>query len=239
VGPTDALRTRAQGYGELAWVNDVEWFSALLPGEVLADATGVLDLGCGPARLGWWLQGEAALPYVGVDRNPVMLGQAKGRGEVPTVLGGDLETLTLPRFQGWTFVLANVLHYLRDLSSLRSLPSRLGRPRLLCLAQTESPDEATLAWAQQLFAIVQPGYRRLWHKAGDLDDCPRLLGAEVVLDRVVRQTVDLDAWLDGWKACGATRQAARQHFDHAPEQVKAEGGGRLMVRRQRILHLRF
>lgn len=238
VGPTDALRKRAQGYGGLSWANDAEWFSALLPGEVLTDAAGVLDLGCGPARLGQWLRSHAAIPYLGVDKNPSMLDQAKGCGDVPpSVVAGDLETLTLPRFEGWIFVVANVLHYLRGLDSLRSLPRRLGRPRLVCLAQTESFDDVTLDWARQLFAIVQPGYDRLWHKAGDLDDYLEHLGAEVVLDRVVCQTVDLDAWLDGWQVHRTTRLRAHTHFDTAPARVKAEGDSRLMVRRQRILHL--
>jgi SAM-dependent methyltransferase len=229
---------RAQGYGALPWVNDAEWFSALLPGEVLVDAPGVLDLGCGPARLGQWLRSRVAIPYVGVDRNPAMLDQAKGCGGAPPrVVAGDLETLTLPQFENWIFVIANVLHYLRDLDSLRSLPRRLGRPRLICLAQTESSDDATLDWARQLFAIVQPGYERLWHKAGDIDDCLERLGAEVVLDRVVCQAVDLDSWLDGWQVRRSTRLRAQAHFDTAPERVKAEGDGRLMVRRQRILHL--
>jgi len=237
IGPTAALQKRAQGYGGLPWVNDAEWFAALLPSELLTDAAGVLDLGCGPARLGQWLRSRSTIPYVGVDRNPSMLDQAKGCGPVPpSVIAGDLETLTLPRFEDWIFVVANVLHYLRDLDALRSVPRRLGRPRLVCLAQTESSDEETLNWARQLFAIVQPGYDRLWHKAGDLDDCLERLGAEVVLDRVVCQAVDLDAWLGGWQIGRTRRLEAQMHFDSAPERVKAEGEGRQMVRRQRILH---
>lgn len=221
-------------------MNDAVWFSTLLPGEVLAKSVGVLDLGCGPARLGRWLRGRAAVPYVGVDRNPSMLEQAKAGTSAPVaVLAGDLETLTLPRFRDWTFVIANVLHYLRDLDSLRSLPGRFGRPRLICLAQTESADELTLAWARRLFGIVQPGYSRLWHKAGDIDNLAERLGAEVVLDRVVCQAVDLDAWLDGWQVGGTMRRRAQAHFDGGPEEVKVNGEGRLMLRRQRILHLRL
>jgi len=235
--PTAALEKRAHGYGELPWVNDAEWFSALLPRGILTDAPGVLDLGCGPARLAPWLRGRARIPYVGVDRNPQMLDQARRSWRTPaSVVAGDIETLTLPRFRDWIFVIANVLHYLQDLDSLRSLSRRLGQPRLICLAQTESSDEWTLAWAQQLFAIVQPGYNRRWHKAGDLNRCLDDLGAEVVLDRVVCQTVDLDAWLDGWRVCKATRLRAQRHFDRTRAPVKARGEGRLMTRRQRILH---
>lgn len=235
--PTAALGTRARGYGDLPWVNDAEWFSAVLPRETLAGAPGLLDLGCGPARLAPWLRRQAGLPYVGIDRNPSMLAQAEDEGwSRPTLVAGDLETLTLPRFSGWIFVVANVLHYLSDPISLRSLPLRLGRPRVVCLAQTESADETTLEWAQRLFAIVRPGYSRRWHKAGDLDDWVERIGAEVVLDRVVKQAVELDAWLDGWQVCERTRSRAREHFDRADAPVRAPGLGRQMVRRQRILH---
>jgi hypothetical protein len=153
-----------------------------------------------------------------------------------TIMSGDLETLAWSRFDDWVFVIANVLHYLRDPDSLRSLPRRLGQPKLVCLAQTESADEDTLAWARHLFAIVRPGYSRRWHKAGDLDEFLDHLGADVVLDRVVHQRVDLEAWLDGWQVCSRTRGRARAHFDSADAPVRAVGDGRTMIRRQRILH---
>lgn len=236
-GPTAALDTRAHGYGDLPWVNDDQWFSALLPGDTLSRAHGVLDLGCGPARLAQWLRLHTDLPYVGVERHALMLDQARRSWPASAdLVAGDLETLTLPRFRDWVFVIANVLHYLRDLDSLRTLPQRLGPPRLICLAQTESADDSTLAWAQRLFAIVRPGYSRRWHKAGDLDRCLERLGADVVLDRVVCQTVSLDAWLDGWRVCGRTRSLAQEHFDTVGESVRAPGPGRQMIRRQRILH---
>lgn len=240
VAPVAALSTRAYGYRDLAWVNDQAWFAALLPAETLVGARGVLDLGCGPARLAPWLRQRSRVPYVGVERNPTMLRQARDveilRAEI---MPGDIETFAWPHFHGWIFVVANVLHYLRDPGSLRSLPSRFGRPRRICLAQTESADEQTLEWARRLFAIVRPGYDRRWHKAGDLDDLIERIEAEVVLDRVVLQRVDLEAWLDGWQAGSRTRERARAHFDRADAPVGAPGPGRAMIRRQRILHLRF
>jgi SAM-dependent methyltransferase len=238
--PIAALRTRARGYGNLPWVNDRDWFSALLPEEAIAGAQGVLDLGCGPARLAPWLRHRADIPYVGVERDPQMLRQARDPWPCSaSLLRGDLETLYLPRFENWTFVVANVLHYLRDLQSLASLHHRFGKPYLICLAQTESADENSLNWARELFAIVRPGYRRLWHKAGDLDRCLEEMGAKVTFDGVVHQSVDLESWLDGWQICEGTRRRALEHFDQGPSVARDDFHERVMVRRQRIVHFQI
>jgi len=159
-----------------------------------------------------------------------------------SVIVGDIETLTMPSFAGWVFVIANVLHYLRDPVALRDLPRRFGPPRVVCVAQTESRDARTLAWAQDLFDIVWPGYSRRWYKAGDLDRFVERLGARVIGDDVLEQPVDMDAWLAGWSLSSTAERRAQRHFDQADDIIKhpstfREGANRVMVRRQRIMHL--
>ena len=92
-------------------------------------------------RATWHLgsPGLLSIRYVGIDVSDAMLEQAQRTSHSPLgarFIHADIERFESRSYADWALVLANVLHYLSDLTVLETLPQRFGRARTLSIAET-------------------------------------------------------------------------------------------------------
>jgi SAM-dependent methyltransferase len=243
----DPYSMRASAYQQLPWVGHGETFDAILTSDALDGAKGVLDLGCGPAMLARQLRArDSKLPYVGLDASPAMIEQA--RGQVASLADASVEqfdftTASRPEFDGWVFVLKNVLHLLaRPYDTIEGLSARLGRPSRVIFVETESPSLASLCWIQRLFEALDQAHKRQWYVEGQVLDVLRTCDHEIISAETVDQELDIDRWVNSFELAPEAERVLSRVLEsvssEVSEEMRIEVGeqGRTMLRRQVVLH---
>lgn len=217
VGPTATpWSDRAEAYA----ASDVHVRGASLARllEVAAPRRGerAVDLGCGAGPTGAALA-EAGCEVVAVDLDPAMLAAATSRCPALVPLRADAAATGLPD-GGFDLACArHTLHHHDDPDATLREALRLLRPggRFVLVDESALPDDLN-DWYERLERTRDPDHRALRDGAG----WQAALGAagfvDVDVEPLVRERIDVAAWLDRVAATEARRGDVRRLLRDAP-----------------------
>jgi SAM-dependent methyltransferase len=245
----DTYGARARTYNDLPWIGEDRVFEGALPSTSLKGAKGVLDLGCGTGLLGRYVLEHSDLPYVGFDVSTAMLERARATLRGSRRARVDRRDIALDsseeKFDGWIFVLKNVLHLIPQLGmTIRSLRERFGNPIMTVIIETESPNLRCLTWIQALFELLGASHKRNWFLDGQVQLFLTIQGAEIHNEESVRQYIDVDRWIDSFELDDARRLRVEDAIGSVAPDVRrdmelrmTDDGRRSMLRLQRVIHV--
>jgi SAM-dependent methyltransferase len=223
----DPYATRAGKYSKLPWVTDLCLFDLILRDDALAGAEGVLDLGCGTAALVRAVRARGDLPYVGLDASEAMVTQAQN--VVTGVRNAVIKRLDVAsesderRYDGWLFVLNNVVHQLPlPVSAIKSLEDRFGKPYAYAIVETESPGLRSLWFMRRVFECMRANYRRTWFADGDLLALAETQALRVIDNITHDHSISTDQWLASYDLTPEVEATVRQVLGEASLEIRTE-----------------
>jgi SAM-dependent methyltransferase len=243
----DPYAERASYYAKLEWVRDRDLLDRIFKEDVLLTLPGVLDLGCGPAFVGEYLAAVSSLKYVGIDRSFNMMLEARerlGNSERATLLHEDFLNRTNDigeRFDGYLFLLKNVLHLIDDIYSLWGKVMDLwGKPSTIVIVETVSPTIHCRTWIDHIFKEMGVEYKKHFFTVGDLDET--INGSLGTVDTVVvDQFIDVNSWVESFDLDRQKQSGVLESIVAAPSeiaslmQIHTADGKLKMLRRQKII----
>ena len=245
---SDPYSVRSELYGSLPWVKDKALFDQIFADIDLNALKGVLEFGCGPALLGRYLADNSRLAYVGLDSSYEMVrvaGQRLDDAPNSRILRMNIACESSEqKYDGWLFVVKNVLHLLDDPHQMLStLKDRFGNPTQLVVVETVNPSTASLAWIQSLFSKLGVTYKRQWFIRGQMAHILRLAGWTIVREQKNEQYIEIDSWLRSFQIGSEHMMMVKQYVETAPPNVIREmkinqdnGESLRMLRLQAIYH---
>ena len=175
-----------------------------------------VDLGCGAGPTGAALA-EAGCEVVAVDLDPAMLAAATSRCPALVPRRADAAETGLPAGAFDLVSARHTLHHHDDPDATLREARRLLRPggRVVLVDESALPAELN-GWYERLERTRDPDHRGLRDGAG-WDGALRAAGFEnVAIEPLVRERIDVGAWLDRVAATETRRHEVRRLLRDAP-----------------------
>ncbi len=221
---SDPYTIRSIAYGSLPWIQDTDIYERMFRDINNGKVEGILELGCGPANLGLFVVDKKGLPYVGIDQSEDMIREAektlRGKQNVNVYQMNITHDESVLRYNQWVFVLKNILHLVDDkYSMLSTLFDRFGVPDSVVIAETVSPNLASLSWVQMLFEELGMNYKYQWFVRGQLEHVFRYAGYSIMRQEELEQFIDINRWLDSFQTDEKRKDEVLRFIESAPKNI--------------------
>jgi SAM-dependent methyltransferase len=245
----DLYDLKSQCYAELAWVRDETLFEIIFKNWDRAKFDRVIDLGCGPAALSYFVSAHLGVPYLGVDKSHRMVQKATRRQHSPKnlIVHADFTEPLDIEFADGFLVIKNVLHLFDDTEeTIQKISCNYSGSRRFVIVETVSPSPESLEWIQALYLRLGLNFKKNWFVKGQLAERFAQMGIKCLRIDYHEQLIDSANWLASFQLSNESISLAEGFIENAPESVKREmkiklgsEGTYSLLRLQNILEFDF